>query len=161
MSVLLPAAMLHDIALEKGTLQETNDKHAVLGAEKARSILEEMGFEKVDEIEPYFGLYTKAFSNNPPKPKFYPLSEDKIQQYNKGVSILYTDQCPYIVDLVEELEDAFKNKKDKFNAKKLNNCKEAQQNGVYPYGTYCICLDGGISLYKHSTKKEILQHLNS
>jgi uncharacterized protein len=50
MSVLLPAAMLHDIALEKGTLHETNDKHAVLGAEKAKSILEGMGFKKVDEI---------------------------------------------------------------------------------------------------------------
>ena len=50
MSVLLPAAMLHDIALERGTLQETNDKHAVLGAEKARGILEGMGFERMDAI---------------------------------------------------------------------------------------------------------------
>ncbi len=119
------------------------------------------GFEKVDEIEPYFGLYAKIFSKNPPKPKFHPLSEDMIQKYSKGVTIIYTDQCPYIVDLVEELKDSFKNKKDMFNAQKLNNCKEAQQNGVFPYGTYCICLDGKISLYKHSTKKDILQHLNS
>ena len=50
LSVLLPAAMLHDIALKKGTLVETNDRHAVLGAEIARGILEGLGFEKVKEI---------------------------------------------------------------------------------------------------------------
>ncbi|MHA1916606.1 MAG: GNAT family N-acetyltransferase, partial [Promethearchaeota archaeon] len=118
------------------------------------------GFEKVDEMEPYFSLYAKKFSNNSPKPKFHPLSDDKIQKYSKGVTIIYTDQCPYIVDLVEELDEIFKNNKDVFNVKKLNNCEDAQQNGVFPYGTYCICLDGEISLYKHATKREILEHLN-
>ena len=50
LSVLLPAAMLHDIALKRGTLAETNDKHAVLGAEQAREILEDIGFKNVDRI---------------------------------------------------------------------------------------------------------------
>ena len=50
LSILIPAAMLHDIALKKGTLKETNDKHAVLGAEIAKGILEECGFENVDKI---------------------------------------------------------------------------------------------------------------
>lgn len=50
LSVLLPAAMLHDIALKKGTLTETNDKHAVLGAEEAWEILKTLGFEQIKEI---------------------------------------------------------------------------------------------------------------
>ncbi len=51
-------------------------------------------------------------------------------------------------------------KKGKFNAVKLNNCKEAQQNGVYPYGTYCIICNGDISLYQHSTKNQIMDIIN-
>jgi len=50
LSILIPAAMLHDIALKKGTLAETNDKHAVLGAKKAREILEKIGFENAEKI---------------------------------------------------------------------------------------------------------------
>ncbi len=118
------------------------------------------GFEKVDELEPYFELYAKAFSSNAPKPKFYPISKEKIKECNRGVTVLYSDQCPYIVDFIEELVEIFKEKKDLFNPIKINNCKEAQQNGVYPYGTYCIFCDGNVSLYKHSIKKEILEFLS-
>jgi HD superfamily phosphodiesterase len=50
LDVLIPAAMLHDIALKKGTLAETNDKHAALGSDIAEGILRELGFEKVDQI---------------------------------------------------------------------------------------------------------------
>jgi uncharacterized protein len=50
LSVLLPAAMLHDIALRKGSLAETNEKHAVLGAERARGILKGLGFKNIEKI---------------------------------------------------------------------------------------------------------------
>jgi ribosomal protein S18 acetylase RimI-like enzyme len=118
------------------------------------------GFEKVDEIEPYFGLYIKSFSKNSPKPKFYPISDEKIKEYKEGAVIFYSDQCPYIVDLVEELKKDFKTNKDLFNPIKIDHCKEAQQNGIYPYGTYCIICNGDRSLYKHTSKKDILGLLN-
>lgn len=116
------------------------------------------GFEKVDETEPHFGLFAKKFSNDAPLPKFYPIQNDKLKEYRSGVTIIYTDQCPYIVDLVDELKE--EDNGDSFKAIKLNNCKEIQQNNVYPYGTYCIICNGEVSLYKHSTKKEILGKLN-
>jgi L-amino acid N-acyltransferase YncA len=75
-----------------------------------------------------------------------------------GVIVVYTDQCPYITDLVEDIKDLDKN--GKFKAIKFNDCKEAQENGLYAYGTYCIICDGNISLYKHTTKKEITSILN-
>lgn len=53
--------------------------------------------------------------------------------------------------------NCIKSKKDSFNAIKLNNCKELQHNGVHPYDTYCISCNGEFSLYKHTTKKEILE----
>ncbi|MFX1571804.1 MAG: GNAT family N-acetyltransferase [Promethearchaeota archaeon] len=136
------------------------EMHGIVGmtAEKGgwlpnRKLYENHGFEKVDEIEPYFALYAKFFSVDAPKPKFHPMSEEKKKEYENGVTIFYTDQCPYPVDLVDELKKEPNG--NKINTIKLNNCKEAQENGVYPYGTYCIICNGNISLYKHATKKEI------
>ena len=118
------------------------------------------GFEKVDEIEPYFGLFAKFLSDKAPKPKFYPVSEEKIQEYATGVTIIYSDQCPYIVDLVDDLVNESKDTKDSIKEVKLNSCVEAQKNGIYPYGTYCIICDGKKTLYQHPTKRKILGLLN-
>ena len=46
LTVLLPAAMLHDIALKQGTLPETNSKHAILCATMANDILKKLSFPK-------------------------------------------------------------------------------------------------------------------
>ena len=44
MMVLLPAALLHDIALKKGKMAEVNSRHAWLGAEIAGPILEKYNY---------------------------------------------------------------------------------------------------------------------
>jgi len=123
-----------------------------------KKLLLKNGFEKVDEIEPNFALYAKFFNKNTSNPKFNPIDKNKQKENSTGVTIVYTDQCPYIIDLVEEIKEI--DKKGKFKAVKINDCKKAQQNGVYPYGTYCIICDGNISLYKHTTKKEIISILS-
>jgi len=116
------------------------------------------GFVKIDEIEPNFSLYTKSFNENAPKPRFNPINKEKQKEYSQGATIIYTDQCPYITDLVEDLKQI--DKKGNFKAIKIDDCKEAQQNGLYPYGTYCIICDGEISLYKHTSKKELTTIIN-
>ena len=134
--------------------------HGVVGmsAEKEgrvpkKKIFLKNGFVKVDEIEPNFSLYALVFNEDAPKPRFYPINKGNQSKYSEGVSIVYTDQCPYIVDLVEDLNSEYG--KDKINSIKLNTSKEARENAVYPYGTYCIICNGDIGLYKHATKKEI------
>ncbi|MHA1460801.1 MAG: hypothetical protein ACTSO8_04905 [Promethearchaeota archaeon] len=111
------------------------------------------GFVKVDEIEPNFGLFAKFFKQDAPKPTFYPINKTEQKKHSQGATIIYTDQCPYITDLVEELKDL--DKKGNFKVIKVDECKKAQQNGIYPYGTYCIICNGEISLYKHTTKKDL------
>ena len=134
--------------------------HGVVGmtAEKGgwlpkRNLYEKLGFELVDEMEPHFGLYIKSFSDDVHKPEFYPVSKDKIKEYSSGVTIFYTDQCPYVVDLVNEIKEMPKG--DKANFIKLGSCKEAQENGIYPYGSYCVICNGERVLYQHSLKKQI------
>ena len=123
-----------------------------------KNLYEKLGFEKVDETEPYFHLYAKLFDDKTPKPKFHPILEEKKKQYEKGVTIIYSDQCPYVVDLVEEIKDDPHN--DDVKLIKYENCKEAQENGVHLYGTYCAICNGEISLYQHTLKKQIQAILN-
>ena len=123
-----------------------------------KKILLKNGFVEVDKIEPNYSLYAKFFDEKAPKPKFNPIDKEKQKQFSEGVTIVYTDQCPYITDLVEELKKT--NMNGRFKTIKIDKCQDAQQNGIYPYGTYCIICNGDISLYKHTTKKEISSILN-
>ena len=123
-----------------------------------KNLYEKLGFEKVDELEPYFRLYAKAFSDVATKPKFYPMSKEKLKKYDSGVTIFYSDQCPYVVDLVDEIKDMPKS--DKANFIKLERCKQAQENGIYPYGSYCVICNGERILYQHTLKKQIQATLN-
>ncbi|MFX1409741.1 MAG: GNAT family N-acetyltransferase [Promethearchaeota archaeon] len=118
------------------------------------------GFEKVDELEPHYGLYAKTFSKNVSKPKFYPLSQEKLKEYGEGVTILYTQQCPYLPILVNDMEEITNEKKVKFQALLLKDTKEAQQNSIHPYGTFCAIYDGKIIPYKPGIKKELRELLN-
>lgn len=123
-----------------------------------KSLYEKLGFEMIDESEPHFRLYAKAFSDNAPKPKFFPISKEKLKKYDSGVTIFYSDQCPYVVDLVDEVKDMPKG--DKIEVIKLENCKQAQENGIYPYGSYCVICNGETVLYQHTLKKQIQSALN-
>ena len=123
-----------------------------------RKLYERLGFELVDEVEPYFRLYAKSFSKEAPKPKFYPLSTEELKKYESGVTIFYSDQCPYVVDLVDEVKEMPKS--DKVNLIKIENYKDAQENGIYPYGTYCVVCNGERTLYQHTLKKQIQSVIN-
>lgn len=118
------------------------------------------GFRKVDELDPYYGLYAKAFSDNLTQPQFYPLSQNKLNEYGEGVTILYTQQCPYLPNLVNDLEELTSKKDINFQAILLEDTKEAQQNGIHPYGTFCIICEGKVIHYKPGIKKEIVRLLD-
>lgn len=158
----------YGLKLLEEAIEDTKEQgmHGIVGmsAEKGgwipkKKLFLSNGFEKVDEIEPNYSLYALFFNKDAPKPRFFPIDEQKRNKYSgKGVTIIYSDQCPYIPDFVEELKESDKN--GRLKTIKINNCKEAQQNGIYPYGTYCIICDGEISLYKHPTRKEINRILN-
>jgi len=59
---------------------------------------------------------------------------------------------------VDEVKEYPNSSKIKFI--KLENCKEAQGNGIYPYGTYCVICDGERTLYQRTLKKQIQSIIN-
>jgi hypothetical protein len=43
---------------------------------------------------------------------------------------------------------------------RVSSCEEAQKNGVHPYGTFCVILDGKVISYYPGKVKEVKQALN-
>jgi len=111
------------------------------------------GFEKVDEIQP-FGLYAKKLKNNVGLPKFHPMSSKKLSGYGKGLTILESHQCPYTSETVMSIKRIAEKARIPLKIEHLGSCEEAQKNGVHPYGTFCVILDGKpIAYYPGDTKQ--------
>jgi ribosomal protein S18 acetylase RimI-like enzyme len=143
------------------------DMYGVVGmsAEKGgwlpkKRFYEKNGFERVDEYPPHFGLYVKFLSDDAPKPKFHEISEGKMKTYGEGITILYSDQCPYIPIVVDDVKQFAENSNVSFQAIKLDTAKEAQLN-VHPYGTYCIIYNGELLSYVPGMRKKTLDILKA
>ena len=102
------------------------------------------GFEIVDTASPDFTLLVKNFKKTAPTAKFKSNREERLEKYNKGLTIIRADQCPYSVKNVNEIcETAKKEFRIEPNVISLNNCKEAQ-NSPCPFGTFSVVFNGKI-----------------
>lgn len=102
------------------------------------------GFEVVDKAPPDFELLVRKINKNAPTPKFKGDWEKRWSRYNKGLTIIRADQCPYTVKNVNEIiETAEKEYGLKPDLIELKNYKEAQ-NSPCAFGTFCILYDGKV-----------------
>jgi hypothetical protein len=69
--------------------------------------------------------------------------------YGSGVTVLTTDQCPYLPDAVDIFERASKELGLSFQVLKLNSAKQAQNNGANPNGTFAVLYNGQVVTYKY------------
>ena len=115
-------------------------------------IFKKAGFEKVDDSHPNFELYALIFSEDAPLPKFNPLNEKNIKECGKGVTLLDGWQCPYVQTMVEPIEKFANSVNIPFQVKKINDCNEAQENGITPYGVYGVIFNGEVISYCYPRK---------
>jgi hypothetical protein len=102
------------------------------------------GFEVVDSTPPDFELLVINFNKTVKTPKFGSDLEKRASKYDKGLTIIRADQCPYTVKNVNEiLEVAKKNFKLKPKLIDLKNHKEAQDSPC-AFGVFCIINNGKI-----------------
>ncbi len=101
------------------------------------------GFEIIDSAKSDFQLLCKSFKNSDKKPSFSAsLTSDT--EYNQGLVIISSDQCPYTTKAINEIsETAIKEYKIKPNIIELKNYKDAQ-NSPCAFGTFCILYNGKI-----------------
>ena len=102
------------------------------------------GFEVIDSAPPDFDLLVKKFDKGAPPPKFKGGMAERLRQYDKGLTIIRADQCPYTVKNVGEIsETAEKTYGIRPDIINLQNHQEAQ-NSPCAFGTFCIIHRGKI-----------------
>ena len=99
-------------------------------------------FEVVDEAPPDFELVVKKFKKNAPSPKFTGDWGKRLSKYGQGLTIIRSDQCPYVAKSVKEIgETAQKEYGIKPRVIELQNSKQAQ-NAPSAFAVFSIIHDG-------------------
>jgi hypothetical protein len=100
------------------------------------------GFEIVDTAPPDFELLTKKFKKSAPPPRFKGDWDKRLHKYDKGLTIIRSDQCPYVAKALREIsETAEKTYRIKPRIVELKSSSQAQ-GAPSPFGVFSIILDG-------------------
>lgn len=123
------------------------------------------GFEVVDNATPDFELLVKRFDDSSP-PKFRGNWQERISQYDKGLNIIKSDQCPYIVKSVNEISNTAINQYGIIpSIIELKNSRDAR-NAPSAFAVFGIIYNGKLvadhpisnTRFKNIMNKEILQN---
>jgi len=107
-----------------------------------RGLFVKNGFEVVDSAPPDFELLVKRFDNSAPVPRFKGGWEKKLAQYDQGLTILRSDQCPALDKPVSEIsETAEKEYKIKPRIIEMTSSQDAQ-NSPCAFGSFCVVYNG-------------------
>ncbi|MGD9131468.1 MAG: YoaP domain-containing protein [Candidatus Bathyarchaeota archaeon] len=108
-----------------------------------KDIFVKKGFVVVDKAEPDFELLALKFNHKAKNPKFKNMKK-QFQNYEEGLFVLRSVQCPYTEKNVNAILESARNK---FNLEaKLIDLKDstAVQNSPCAFGSFCIIYDGKI-----------------
>lgn len=114
------------------------------------------GFEKVDEMPP-LALYAKRLKSTSALPRFNPIAKERLGKYGKGLTILESYQCPYASNAIKAIRRIAEKTNIPVRTVHLASCEEAQKNGVHPYGTFCVLLDGRMVSYYPGDIREVVK----
>jgi hypothetical protein len=101
------------------------------------------GFELIDSAPPRFDLLALKFKKNAPSPTFRQKAAKISGKYTKGLTIFWSDQCPYIGKSVADVAEAAESLGIKPKLVELEDCRDAQKM-TNPYGTYSMIYKGKI-----------------
>jgi hypothetical protein len=109
-----------------------------------KDIFLKKGFQVADSAKPDFDLLVKKFDVKSRNPKFKSNMTNFLRQYQKGLYVLRSPQCPYTEKNVNAILESAKNK---FNLKPtlvdLQDSK-AVQDIPCAFGTFCIIYNGEV-----------------
>jgi len=117
------------------------------------------GFESVEQYSP-FELMVKKFDAFPP-PSFSGDFEERLREYGKGLTIIRSDQCPYVDAAVKVALDTAKELGIKANVVELKNSEDVRRLSPSPYGVFSIVYDGKLVSYHNLAKKELMKNLRN
>jgi len=100
------------------------------------------GFEPVDTAPPDFELLARKFDPNAVSPTFKGDWSQKLSQYDEGLTIIRSSQCPYIAKFADEIGQSAR---DEYQIEPtvihLNSWRDAQQAPT-PYAVFSVIYNG-------------------
>jgi L-amino acid N-acyltransferase YncA len=135
----------------KGVAMVTSEKVWLAG----RGVLDKHGFECVDTAPPAFSLMVKKFGKHP-SPSFAGDWENKAKSFGKGLTVLRSDQCPYIVDAVHTALAAAEQAGIEGRTVELQSREDVMRLSPSAYGVFGLVLDGRLLSYHYHLEKDLL-----
>lgn len=125
-----------------------------------RDIFVKKGFEVVDQAEPDFELLVRKFKKDAPSPRFKGNRDKALTKYSKGLTILWSDQCPYIAKSIGEIKAAVKNKyRIEANFIEMSDYAQAQA-APSPYAIFSVIYDGELLAFHPISSKRFTNILD-
>lgn len=139
----------------QGVAMATSEGHWLMG----KRLLVKKGFEVVDQAPPSFELMVRKFGDAP-SPCFTKDWDAKMSRYGKGLTIVRSDQCPYIEDETNRVVATADELGIQSQVVELSSCQEVQELAPSAYGVYSVVYDGSLLCYHFLTKRQFLKRLD-
>lgn len=118
------------------------------------------GFEIVDKAPPCFSLMAMRFGDEP-VPRFPQDWRRRAQQCGSGLTVLRTDQCPYLDAAVQGARILAARHDTRFMECRLESADDVRRLSPSAYGVFGIVLDGKFIDYRPLNAKELERRLMS
>ncbi|MHC4727160.1 MAG: YoaP domain-containing protein [Planctomycetota bacterium] len=100
------------------------------------------GFTVIDSAPPDYELLVKKFNKSAPNPKFKNNWDKKLKKYDKGLTVIIANQCPYTIRHANKIIDMARKKyKLKPQIVEISTYRQAQ-NAPTPYAAFTIIYNG-------------------
>lgn len=99
------------------------------------------GFKKCDEAAPWFELYYLPLTDDAPAPGFKACAKNATSDVKAGLSVYYTNACPFTEFYVKELEQIAKQRQLPITIVPLST-REQAQNHFIPHTIYSVFYQG-------------------
>ncbi|WP_082067269.1 GNAT family N-acetyltransferase [Paenibacillus terrae] len=123
------------------------------------SIFKKNGFEYVGKAPYSFELYVYKFRDDP-NPYFPDNWNERLERFNQGLTILRTDQCPYLEVATQNIIQAAKSVNIEPEIIHIRDRSEMMELSPTPYGVFNVIFQGQLisfhRLTPHSFAKKLI-----
>ncbi|MDK9701113.1 MAG: GNAT family N-acetyltransferase [bacterium] len=126
----------------------------------SRKPLLSAGFQCVAEAPPAFSLMVLQF-RKAELPRFSKAALQQTSPNQKGFTVYRTDQCPYIEDAANFVQEYASISNIPFYSTELKSSKEVQEQSPSPFGVFGIAYQGRLLSYHYLLPKDFESKLKS
>lgn len=125
-----------------------------------KGYLEKHGFHSVAKAPPAFDLMVLSF-DDAPKPTFTGNWDEKLKACGKGLTILFSKQCPYIANEVNYFRHAANEIGIPVKVVELATAEEVQRLSPSPYGVFNVVFNEKFITYHFLDHEDLREILNN